>query len=242
VVVVAIIRMVTLMDIATRMMTNLSLLKLLQLSSPTLPVGAFAYSQGLESAIELGHVCNKETLQTWLLDSLNLSLKYVDLPLFSRLYQSWQEDDIEAALKWNKNLYAQRETYELREEDHHLGLALARLLKDLEIEEAKTLYHEKELCFLTLFTLAASKWGIEVKQAANGYIWSWVDNQVAAAIKLVPLGQTDGQRVLTEMIPQLPEIVTTGLAIKDDEIGASLPMMAILSSQHETQYSRLFRS
>ena len=227
---------------ATRMTDNLSLLKLLQLSSPTLPVGAFAYSQGLESAIELGHVKNKETLQTWLLDSLNLSLKFVDLPLFSRLYQSWEDNEIETALMWNQNLYAQRETYELREEDHHIGLALARLLKDLGIEQAKTLYKEKQLCFLTLFTLAASKWEISLEQAANGFIWSWVDNQVAAAIKLVPLGQTDGQRVLTEMIPQIPEIIKQGLALSDDEIGASLPMMAILSSQHETQYSRLFRS
>lgn len=224
------------------MTDNLSLLKLLQLSSPTLPVGAFAYSQGLESAIELGHVNNKETLQAWLLDSLNLSLKWVDLPIFLRLYQSWENNDIEAVLKWNQNLYAQRETYELREEDHHLGLALARLLKDLGMDEAKTLYREKELCFLTLFTLAASKWNIEIEQAANGFIWSWVDNQVAAAIKLVPLGQTDGQRVLTAIIPQIPKIVTIGLAIKEEEIGASLPMMAILSSQHETQYSRLFRS
>ena len=224
------------------MTDNLSLLKLLQLSSPTLPVGAFAYSQGLESAIELGHVNNKETLEAWLLDSLNLSLKWVDLPIFLRLYQSWENNDIEAVLKWNQNLYAQRETYELREEDHHLGLALARLLKDLGMDEAKTLYREKELCFLTLFTLAASKWNIEIEQAANGFIWSWVDNQVAAAIKLVPLGQTDGQRVLTAIIPQIPEIVTIGLTIKEEEIGASLPMMAILSSQHETQYSRLFRS
>lgn len=224
------------------MTNNLSLLKLLQLSSPTLPVGAFAYSQGLESAIELEHIKDKETLQTWLLDSLSLSLKFVDLPLFSRLYQSWENNDIEAVLRWNQNLRAQRETYELREEDHHLGLALARLLKDLGIEEANTLYKEKELCFLTLFTLAASKWKIDIEQAANGFIWSWLDNQVAAAIKLVPLGQTDGQRVLTEMIPQIPKIVTQGLAIKEEEIGASLPMMAILSAQHETQYSRLFRS
>jgi len=224
------------------MTNNLSLLKLLQLSSPTLPVGSFAYSQGLESAIENGHVKDKETLQIWLLDSLNLSLKWVDLPIFSRLYACWGSDDFEAVLVWNQTLRAQRETHELREEDHHLGLALARLLKDLGMDDANTLYREKELCFLTLFTLAASQWNIELEQAANGFIWSWLDNQVAAAIKLVPLGQTDGQRVLTEIIPQIPEIVAESLKIKDEKIGASLPMMAILSSQHETQYSRLFRS
>ena len=216
----------------------------MQLSSPTLPVGAFAYSQGLESAIESGFITDRETLATWLKDSLTFSLKNVDLPLFSRLYKSWESSDSDAkdVLAWNQNLFAQRETKELRDEDHQLGLALARLLDDLGIEQAKVLRKEKQLCFLTLFTLAAVEWDIELEQAANGFIWSWLDNQIAAAIKLVPLGQTDGQRVLSDLLLIIPEIVEKGLAVKDDEIGASLPMMAILSSQHETQYSRLFRS
>ncbi|MEE9328427.1 MAG: urease accessory protein UreF [Cocleimonas sp.] len=221
---------------------NLSLLKLMQLSSPTLPVGAFAYSQGLESAIESGFINDKNTLQEWLLDTLILSIKKVDLPIFSRLYRSWESSDIEQVLKWNKNLRAQRETSELRDEDHHLGLALARLLKDLGIEEASDLHKRKDLCFLTLFTLAACKWNIQMEQAANGFIWSWLDNQIAAAVKLVPLGQTDGQKVLSALLATVPDVVKQGLVVKDNEIGASLPSLAILSSQHETQYSRLFRS
>ena len=221
---------------------NLSLLKLMQLSSPTLPVGAFAYSQGLESAIECGYITNRETLTAWLKDSLVFSLKHVDLPLFARLYDCWKQGDEKGVQTWNQNLFAQRETRELRDEDHQLGLALARLLDDLGIAEAKELRQKKKLCFLTLFTLASAKWNIEVEQAANGFIWSWLDNQIAAAIKLVPLGQTDGQRALSELLLLVPEIVQQGLAIDDDGIGASLPMMAVLSSQHETQYSRLFRS
>ena len=223
-------------------MTDLSLLKLLQLSSPTLPVGAFAYSQGLESAIESDLVTDVESLQNWLVDCLSLSLKFVDLPIFSRLYHCWSRDDIEGALSWNQMLVAQRETRELRDEDHHLGSALARLLVDLDIEQAKLLKGKISMCFLTSFSLAASKWQISEEQAANGFVWSWLDNQIAAAIKLVPLGQTDGQRVLSAILPKIPLIVSAGLAIKEDEIGASLPMLAILSSQHETQYSRLFRS
>ena len=223
-------------------MTDLSLLKLLQLSSPTLPVGAFAYSQGLESAIEHGFIHDRKSLQNWLEDSLRLSLNAVDLPLFKRLYNSWGNDDFDKALHWNQMLHAQRETSELRDEDHHLGLALARLLNDLGVEHALVLKKEKSLCFLTLFTLAATKWNIELEQAANGFIWSWLDNQIAAAIKLVPLGQTDGQRVLSDLLPIIPDIVKQGLETSDDEIGASLPMLAILSAQHETQYSRLFRS
>ena len=212
------------------------------MSSPTLPVGAFAYSQGLESAIDSGFIKNSKELQVWLLDSLKFSLKNVDLPIYFRLYKAWENDDLDKVLHWNRILRAQRETRELRDEDHHLGLALARLLKDLDIAEAKELHKRNDLCFITLFTLAANKWNIELEQAANGFIWSWLDNQIAAAIKLVPLGQTDGQKVLSDLLPEIPKIVVDGLAIEGDQIGASLPMMAILSSQHETQYSRLFRS
>lgn len=222
--------------------SNLSLLKLLQLSSPTLPVGAFAYSQGLEAAIDAGLINNREELESWLKDALLLSLKQVDLPLFSRLYKSWQTNDIEKVLYWNQYLKAQRETQELRNEDQHLGLALLRLLTDLGVEETKQLKGKTDLCFMTLFTLAANKWNITLEQSANGFVWSWLDNQIAAAIKLVPLGQTDGQRVLSNLLPEIPKIVSAGLQIEDKDIGASLPMLAILSSQHETQYSRLFRS
>jgi len=221
---------------------NLSLLKLLQLSSPTLPVGAFAYSQGLESAVEIGMVNDTRSLQLWLQDSLELNLQYVDLPIFTRLYTAWENNDYETVLHWNKRLRAQRETRELREEDHHLGLALARLLKDLDVAEAQALHQRNDLCFITLFTLASVKWNIKLEQAAIGFIWSWLENQVAAAIKLVPLGQTDGQRVLSDLLIDAPQIMKDGLAVEEEDIGASLPSMAILSSQHETQYSRLFRS
>lgn len=228
--------------------SHLSLLKLLQLSSPTLPVGAFAYSQGLESAIESGLVKDSQMLKTWLKDSLKLSLHSVDIPIFLRMYKAWDKtanaDSVvsEEVLKWNHMLRAQRETSELRAEDHHLGLALARLLRDLDIIEAESLCKRNDLCFITLFALAANRWGIELEEAANGFIWSWLDNQIAAAIKLVPLGQTDGQRVLSEMLEEIPAVVESGFKVADDDIGASLPMMAILSAQHETQYSRLFRS
>lgn len=221
---------------------DISLLKLLQLSSPTLPVGAFAYSQGLESAIETSIVNNDKTLRVWLQGVLTHSLQQVDIPLFKRLYLAWQNGTTEEVLQWNQTLRAHRETRELRDEDHHLGLALARLLKDLGIKKAEPLYQRDDLCFISLFTLAASEWGITLDKAANGFLWSWLDNQIAAAIKLIPLGQTDGQRITLELLPQLPSVVTQGFTVLDKDIGASLPMLAILSCQHETQYSRLFRS
>ena len=224
------------------MSQSLQLLKLLQLSSPTLPIGAFAYSQGLESAVESAYVDSRKSCQTWLIDTLRHSIQHTDIPIFARLYSSWSENDLEQVSYWNQFLRAQRETKELRDEDQQLGIALARLLFDLGMDEAEQWEKKPNTSFLTLFTLAAIKWDISCEEACTGYIWSWLDNQVAAAIKLVPLGQTDGQRILSSSIKQIPEIVSTGLSIQTEDIGASLPMLAILSSQHETQYSRLFRS
>ncbi len=221
---------------------SLALLKLLQLSSPTLPIGAFAYSQGLEAAVESAYVDSRKSCKKWLIDTLRHSIQQTDIPIFSRLYSSWVNNDIEQVNYWNQFLRAQRETQELRDEDQQLGIALARLLFDLGMNEAEQWKKNPNTSFLTLFTLAAVKWQIRCEEACTGYIWSWLDNQVAAAIKLVPLGQTDGQRILSSSIKQIPEIVSTGLSIPNEDIGASLPMLAILSSQHETQYSRLFRS
>ncbi len=222
-----------------------SLLRLLQLSSPTLPVGAFAYSQGLEAAIDSGLLKDVDATKKWLMDSLKFSLQQTDVPIFYRLYQAWSDDNLQQVTYWTHFLRAQRETKELRDEDHHLGLALARLLFDLGIEEAKQWKKsnkKNKVCFLTLFTLAAVKWDISCEQACMGYLWSWLDNQITAAIKLIPLGQTDGQRILSEVMTHLPESVSKGSRIETQHIGASLPMLAILSAQHETQYSRLFRS
>ncbi len=224
------------------MAQSLRLLKLLQLSSPTLPVGAFAYSQGLESAIETGLIIDANTTQNCLADSLRYSLQQTDIPLLSRLYQAWSDNDLDQVAYWNQCLYAQRETKELRDEDHQLGIALARLLFDLGIKEAQVWKKKTNTSFLTLFTLAAVKWEIGCQDACTGYLWSWLDNQIAAAIKLVPLGQTDGQKILSKTLTLIPDIIANGLSITSAEIGASLPMLAILSAQHETQYSRLFRS
>ncbi len=221
---------------------SLQLLKLLHLSSPTLPVGAFAYSQGLESAVEMGLLVDRETTKQWLEDNLRYSLQATDVPLFLRLYQAWDQRNIEQVEYWNRILRAQRETKELRDEDHQIGIALARLLFHLGIDEAQDWQRHHETCFLTLFTLAAVKWNISCEEACTGYLWSWLDNQVAAAIKLVPLGQSDGQKILASSLEIIPDIIKAGFKIKTDAIGASLPMLAILSSQHESQYSRLFRS
>lgn len=221
---------------------QMALLRLMQLTSPSLPVGAFAYSQGLEAAVEVGLLRDRDSAGRWILDIMQNGLARLELPLFYRLYAAWQVGDALAVKRYNAELFAQRETRELRAEDAHMGGALARLLAELEMPEAQAWKGHPKASFTTLFALACVKWQIDVDQAAHGFLWSWLENQVAAAIKLVPLGQTDGQKLIGELLPHISGLLEKAKALTDDEIGASLPLLAILSGQHETQYSRLFRS
>lgn len=221
---------------------RLALIRLLQLSSPALPVGAYAYSQGLEYAVDKGWVGSESDTRNWVLGLLKHTQTYLDVPVFARLYRAWTEDDPAMTGYWNAYLYASREARELQQEDHHLGTALARLLDDLGVNGAAGWLRTERVCFATLFTLASARWRISLEHAVTGYLWAWLENQVAAAIKLVPLGQTAGQRILAAAMPEVDAAVHHGLLLHDDEIGCSAAGLGMSAALHETQYSRLFRS
>ena len=217
-------------------------LRLMQLCSPMLPTGAFAYSQGLEFAVSKGWVKDNGTTKMWIQGLLENSLTYLDVPLLSRLYKAWSVNDKKNVLYWNDYLYACRDSKELREEEKQLAHALARLLGDLGISDAIEWKENPRACFLSLFALGAWHWKIPLKEASLGYLWMWSENQVLAAIKLVPLGQTSGQKLLSSTIEIIPDLVFTGLALQDTEIGYTTPGQGMASAFHETQYTRLFRS
>lgn len=219
-----------------------ALLRLLQLASPALPVGAYAYSQGLEHAVVACWVRDEETAARWIIGMLEHPLAHLDAPLLARLYRGWQGDDRDAVRYWNRYLQASRESAELLAEDRQLGGALARLLADLDITTATDWRRGRAPSFATMFALAAVRWNIALPDAVSGYLWSWCENQVAAAIKLVPLGQTAGQRILSRAVGAIPAVVERALTLSDDDIGCVAPAAAIGSALHETQYSRLFRS
>lgn len=223
-------------------MPFLALPRLLQLCSPALPVGAYAYSQGLEYAVERGWVRDEVSAGDWILGLLAHSLRRLDLPIFVRLYQGWQTADLNEVRRWNARLHASREAAELQREDAHLGAALARLLTDLGMAEAAAWRSTSRVCFATLFSLAAVKWDIPLQAATTGLAWTWVENQVAAVTRLIPLGQTASQRLLVAATPVLIDAVHAALALPDADIGAAAPGLALAGALHETQYSRLFRS
>jgi len=205
-------------------------------------VGAYAYSQGLECAVERGWVRDEASAGDWILGLLGHGLRGLDLPVLARLYRAWRAADLDAARRWNARLYASREAAELQREDRHLGTALARLLTDLGIAEAEPWRNAPRVCFATLFSLAAVRWTIPLPEAATGYAWSWTENQVVAATRLLPLGQTTCQRLLTTAGPVIAAAVAEGLKLADEDIGGAAPGLALAGALHEIQYSRLFRS
>ena len=207
----------------------MSLAKLLQLASPTLPVGAYSYSGGLEAAVEAGIVRDAATAQAWIGDVLEFSLAKLEAPLLYRMLKGEDVDDL---------FLASRESAELRAETVQMGFSLRRLLGDLGLGAQVP----EEPSFPAAFACAAKSWGIAPEAALEAYLWAWVENQVMAAVKAVPLGQTDGQRMLLALGEKLGPMVETIQKMTDADLGNFTPGLALLSATHETQYSRLFRS
>lgn len=208
----------------------MNLARLLQLASPTLPVGAYSYSGGLEAAVDEGMVHDVVSAERWIGDVLEFSVARMEAPVLFRMMS-----DPKA---WNETFLASRETAELRAETVQMGYSLNRLLKDLGLGEVPV----EEPSFPAAYARAASRWKIEPEAALQAYLWAWIENQVMAAVKAIPLGQTDGQRMLMGLGDRLPALVEKAMKMKDEELGNFAPGLALLSSRHETQYSRLFRS
>jgi urease accessory protein len=223
-----------------------ALLRLLHLCSPTLPIGAFAYSQGLEGAVTVGWVSDEDGALAWITGQIGAQLATLDLPLLRRFYDAWGPSpggaDALALDAWSAFLAASRPTAELQLEDRHLGAALARVLEGLDLSEARGWMGRSDVSHAALFALAARRWDVPFAAAAQGFAFAWAEAQTSAAVRLVPLGQSAGQRILVAAAATIPAAVARALTLSDDELGASAPRLAIASARHETQYSRLFRS
>jgi len=219
---------------------NKSSIRLWQLISPTLPIGAYSYSQGLEYAVERDWVNSEKTASDWILGQIKNNLSLLDVPIFLRLMEEWDVKRIDKVEYWNEMILALREAAELRQEDCNLGAATVKVLNGLDI--AMPELKNEDLAFVTVFSFACHYWSIDKLEAVHGLLWSWCENQVAAAIKLVPLGQTSGQRIMSDAIDVISHSVNKAQQCKDEEIGLLAPGLAIASALHETQYTRLFRS
>jgi urease accessory protein len=223
----------------------MQLLRLLHLSSPALPIGAFHFSQGLEYAVEAGWVTDEASAREWIGGIAGGSLATLDLPVLHRLLAAWRRDDRSQVREWNAFVIACRETNELRLEDRHLGGAMLRVLAEFgittELFPVGTL-NTHGVSHATAFALACARWRIDSRAAMEAYAWAWTENQVLAAVKLIPLGQSAGQRMLHELASQCAAHARNALDVMDSDIGVSTSLSAVASGRHETQYTRLFRS
>ena len=225
--------------------TPRALLELMQLASPALPVGGFSYSEGLEAAVEAGLVRDEAQAGNWLVDQLQLSLGRADLAVLAQALLAWQAHDLARIAALNDWVQHTRESAELRQQTQQMGRSLAEWLKNRATPDARV----AQLAALrpaptwpVAFALAAAQSGAPARDVLLAFGFGWAENMVQAAMRSVPLGQSAAQRMLARLIDALPDAVQRAAALGDDERQAFTPMLAILSAQHETQYSRLFRS
>lgn len=222
-----------------------ALSRLLQLASPTLPIGAYSYSQGLEWAIESDDVNDVETAKVWMSEVMHLYLGQFDLPVIKRLYNAWLVLDEEAIIYWDARYTAGRDSSETLLESRQMGYSLLSLQRDLESFSENRLAIAESLnepAFPTIYSASAVSWDIGLEETLHAYLWSWLENQVSAAMKTVPLGQVAGQRILTQVSEAIPTVVRAAIDMDDNDINNFCPALTIASCRHETQYTRLFRS
>lgn len=222
-----------------------SLLQLMWLASPALPVGGFSYSEGLESAVEAGVVTNEAQAAAWLLDQLGLALGRSDLALAAKAFVAWQRHDDGTIRELNDWVGRTRESSEMRLQTEQMGRSLLEWLKNRALADdriAVLAALKPAPTWPVAFALAAAQTGAPLRESLLSLAFGWAENMVQAALKAVPLGQNAGQRVLASLADAIPAVVDRAIAAAPAERQAFTPMLAILSARHETQYSRLFRS
>jgi urease accessory protein len=223
----------------------ISLVRLLQLASPALPIGAYSYSQGLEWAVECGLVHDADSAQHWIGDLLVEAQKHGEAAVLRRLCEAASRGDDVAFDEWHAWFRASRETAELLAETLQMGGSLAKLLADLDVQDdwaRAALARNAPVAMPGAFAIAARTFELSSAAAVTAYLWSWLENQVLAALKTIPLGQVAGQRMLLALGEKIPDIVADLATMEDDEVASFAPGLALASARHETQYSRLFRS
>jgi urease accessory protein len=220
--------------------TDASLLRLIWLASPALPVGGFSYSEGLEAAVDAGLVIDETTAGDWLVDQLHVALAPSDLAVVVQALPAWRADAVAAIESLDAWVLRTRETSELRLQSVQMGRSLGDWQASLASRE-RIAPQERAWTYPVAFARAAAASDVTPRQAALAFAFGWAENMVQAAVKAVPLGQSAGQRILARLAQEIPHAVDRALQAGEGR-QAFAPMLAILSARHETQYSRLFRS
>ena len=233
-----------------------SLLQLMWLASPALPIGGFSYSEGIEAGVDAAYIATFSEANDWLIDQLHLCFERADLAVVAKAVPAWRRNDLDRIDELNNWVLQSRETSELRLQTEQMGRSMLDWLRKQPSFHANFLSEQdfsrfnssstsaflKSPTYPLVFALAASSTQASVRDCLMSFTFGWAENMTQAAVRAVPLGQTDGQRILANLAEHIPAAVDAAMRLQDSERQAFSPMLAILSSQHETQYSRLFRS
>ena len=233
-----------------------SLLQLMWLASPALPIGGFSYSEGLEAAVDRAGITTELGANDWLQDQLHLSLTRIDLAVVAKAIAAWRRSDLDRIHELNDWVLQTRESSELRLQTEQMGRSMldwwrkqpsfhhasdfAQVPASVSMDASNHFFNSPT--YPVAFALAASSTQASVRDCLMSFAFGWAENMTQAAVRAVPLGQTAGQRILANLANRIPTAVDHAMSLQDSERQAFSPMLAILSSQHETQYSRLFRS
>jgi urease accessory protein len=222
-----------------------AILHLLQLASPSLPIGAFSYSQGLEAAMEQGIVHDAASARVWITDALHQVVARFEAPVLWRLMQAFAARDAATVAQWTQCFIAARDTAEFRAETIQMGYSLGKLATELCADDTSLLailHAQPEVPLPTAYAFAAIALDVPCDTALLGMLFSWAENQVLACVKSVPLGQVSGQRLLLSLAPELEDAAQQAQTLQDHQMSNWAPGLSLLSMQHEVQYSRLYRS
>jgi urease accessory protein len=230
------------------MLDAAAMLQLIWLSSPALPVGGFSYSEAFEAAVESGRIDKEASAGAWLDDQLHLGLGRSELPVLAKAHAAWNCADGPASIALNDWVLRTRESRETRQQTEQMGRSLVEWMKN----RPQSPIHDGAMAQLAAmrpapswpiaFALAAAQAGAPRRDTLLAFAFGWAENMVQASMKSVPLGQAAGQRILSALAAAIPALVDAAMLVGDEDRQACMPALAILSAQHETQYSRLFRS
>lgn len=217
--------------------------RLLQLASPLLPVGGYSYSEGLETLISQTKISDRSSLQTWVEYELQAGAIRIEAAVMDRAYLAASQGDLVSLQYWDRWLSAMREPEEMRHQSWQMGGSLTKLAIELtpEIQELFSAL-DRPCHYAIAFGITAQSWQIDRHATILAYIQCWATSQIGVGVKLIPLGQTAGQQMLWQLLSQLDLLAQTIPTLADDELYACTWGSSLASMQHETLYSRLFRS